>query len=597
MKRRARRDSGRHRAGTSPNKGSARDRARPDPSTFPLWLVAALGLLTALMWQVCFAPFDLGFLAYVVLVPWGVAMVRAGRDRTAMVWGWLTGLAVFAVGLYWLTWITLVGYAALVLYLGVYLLVPAWFVRQARRRHQPAWLALPIVWVALEYARAYLLSGLPWFFLAHSQYRYTALIQITDVTGQYGVSFFVAMVNGLLIDLIAGRPGKIDEVKRGFFRRLWMRAPRGIVTVAVVFVGLGLYGTFRLFQAKGSTSPGPRVGVVQCAFPVSLSHEKASEAKIFNDHLAQTERLPLQELDLVVWPETVLPTHFDISWKDIDLHRILEQDRERVRWLQESQGRLAELLSASDLPLLAGGMTVRSPAPGEASELFNSAMLITASGQNRLAFGDTYDKMHCVPFGEYVPFRQSWPWLHQVLRKFVPTQMPQLMPGQRVRRFRIGDGRWGLATPICYEGTFARVCRAICYAEGTKKVDCLVNLSNDGWFVLQLPKRAHASSELDQHLAAYVFRAIENRVPVVRAVNCGISGFIDSSGRIEALARDEETGRVKMVSTTISRQVLVDSRHSVYSSVGDLAALLCTGVAGVWALSLWWGNRRRNRQE
>jgi len=220
-----------------------------------------------------------------------------------------------------------------------------------------------------------------------------------------------------------------------------------------------------------------------------------------------------------------------------------------------------------------------------------------------------------VPFS--APWPDGWPWLHRLLRRFVPAVMEQLVPGEQVYRFGIGsaDGRqWTAAAAICYEGTFARVCRRLVYdlepkgRDGLlvglcrwlgyvwapqKKADCLINLSNDGWFVAQWSGRTWASSELDQHLAAYVFRAIENRLPVVRAVNTGISGFIDANGRIVELVGHESTTTPKMATGTVSREVLVDRRRSVYSSVGDAAAQVNICIAGLLVFILC---RRKDKE-
>ena len=605
--------------------GSPRRPARGRPAGVSRPIAAGLCLATVVLWQVSFAPFDLSFLAYLLLVPWAIAVIAAGRDRTAMVRGWATGLVLMAVGAYWLTWITLVGYVALVLYLSLYWLLSAWAVRRAHQQGIAMWLVLPIVWVALEYARAHVISGFPWFFLAHSQYRFTLLLQVADVTGQYGVSFFVAMVNGLLIDVVVRLV--LDRRRRGedVFRRVWPGLRVGWVVTGMAAAAMVLYGAFRLGQAAKTVSPGPRVGIVQCAFPISLGRRGAGEEKIFHDHLRQSRRLPLAELDLIVWPETVLPTRFDKPWETVDLDRFSEdtQAYAYVRFLQQAQRELAELLASHDLEMIAGAMTSREVDAGRGEKeigLFNTAMLLETSPSGRLRTVATYDKMHCVPFSEYVPFGEGFPWLHRLLRRFVPAQMPQIVPGRRVRRFQFGRGKrqWTAAAPICYEGTFARVCRQLCYGrprggkEGffvrlarwlgynpaaQKRVDCLINISNDGWFIAQLPKRTWASTELDQHLSGYVFRAIENRTPVVRAVNTGISGFIDSSGRILELVTHEQTGMTKMVTGVADRQVLVDNRRSVYSSVGDAAAHLCCVAAVALGFVLWLRNRRRTSKE
>lgn len=574
-----------------PDAGPPADRCLPRRQIGRAWTVALLCLLTAVLWQLCFAPFDQWYVAYVVLVPWGLAVVSAKSGRAALLCGWGAGALLWAVATYWLTWITLAGYAALVFYLSLHWLAGAWFVRRAFRRGLPLWIVLPVVWVGLEYLRAFLLSGFPWMFLAHSQYRRTQLIQAADLTGQYGVSFFVAMVNGLILDL-AARPiltRETDEDGQVIRRRLARPMLAGAIATLWLLGALLGYGAWRLSQE--TRSPGPRIGVAQCAFPISLTGRSVSEKEIFDAYMTQARRLTDDELDLMVWPETMLPVAFDRPWLERDPADF--KDPAHIAELQAAQRELAALLNEAGCPLLAGGIVIRPtpiPLAGEPDAVpFNSAILLTPRPDGTLRTEAVYDKMHLVPFGEYVPLRQSWPGAYKAMRWFVPDVMEQLWPGSQPVRFetRYRDGRTlRFATPICYEGLFARVCRRLGYRDGRKEIDVLVNISNDGWFILQGTNWQHASTELDQHLAAYVFRAIEARVPVARAVNTGISGFIDSNGRIENLVVQPESGRMKMVSGTAERQVLVDSRRSVYSLVGSAVAdglrRSLGRVAGTW---------------
>jgi apolipoprotein N-acyltransferase len=248
--------------------------------------------------------------------------------------------------------------------------------------------------------------------------------------------------------------------------------------------------------------------------------------------------------------------------------------------------------------------------------------------------------MHLVPFSEYVPFKSSWLALHRFLRSFVPEVMEQLEPGEGPLIYDLvrptvsgpvpaigpatsvtrasgaaqnpspGPARtWRLATPICYEGVFDYVCRDLVWRDGAKAADVLVNLSNDGWFVWQLDDGPfHLSTEHSQHLAQYCFRAVENRVPVVRAVNTGISASIDSTGAILAqVGKDSHSGMIAGTLLLDGREgpgpgavqhgplVLVDRRWSVYSRVGDVFAMLVSAAAAALTVMLVW--RRRSKKE
>jgi apolipoprotein N-acyltransferase len=566
------------------------------------WIsVALLCLLTVVLLAVSFAPFDKWYLAYVALIPWGLAMVGGHKGWWTILWSWLAGVVFWTVGIYWLGWITPVGGIVLVLYLGCYWMVAGFLVRRAFHRGWPVWITLPVVWVALEYAMAYALwpmlpadsSGFPWMSLAESQYRCLHLIQIADVTSEYGVSFFVAMVNGAIIDALT-QPLFVKTSRGGRLTRQIGVALGVSVATAAALLG---YGTYRLNQ--DATSPGLTVGVVQQAFPVSLYRKGASRQEIFDAHLAGSSQLVGTGCNLVVWPESMLGFgNMDPAyWNGLDPMAYKPEAGEFIRTYQRNLRSLGRLVSELDCPLIAGGAMPASRV-GKDNVRCNSALLFDNDAKDGLKLVQRYDKMHLVPFSECVPFRKSSPWLHKQIRRFVPEAMPQLEPGKIPVRFTVSGGggkEIRFAVPICYEGSFARVCRRMVMQGRNKRVDMLVNISNDGWFVYNAPGFEHASSELDQHLSQYVFRAIECRVPVVRAVNTGISAHIDSTGRIGDTVR--HNGKRKMVAGYIVAKVFVDDRISIYSLIGDVFAQAICVVAGAGILIAFFRRRTGKKED
>lgn len=598
--------------------------------------IAVAAALSALLLTLSFAPFDLWPLAYIALVPWGVALLNPSRPRWAMLWATLAGTLFWAGNLYWLWWITLIGYAAAVLYLTAYWLIAALVVRGAVRRGWPAWLVLPLVWVALEYARVYVISGFPWFFLAHSQYAQARLIQIADITGQYGVSLFVAMVNGLLIDLLRRRLYERQTRQPGRLRCI----VAGTATTAVLLAGMLAYGTYRL--KEDTLREGPVIGIVQQAFRNTLAGRTAPPETVFRKHIEASASLMDADCDLVIWPETMLPSGLNAEFLTADLDAMTDAQlrsltdnfvslspdesypREayidtlrRIRdggavtttglravGCREYAEQVAALSEELGCPLLAGGVSLHAnPRPAGDHDLWvprNSALWFDGDPISK----GVYSKMHLVPLSEYVPFKHSWPWLHRQLRRFVPPVMHQLDPGPEIVRFKLNSesGSYRLAAPICYEGTFARICRDMVVDKGAKKADIIANLSNDGWFVYSWRRGPpRGSAEHAQHMVQYVFRAVETRTPVVRAVNTGISASIDPNGRIAAVLR--KYGSATMVPGTLlldgqtsnspgdpqhGPKVLVDSRVSMYSLIGDMFAQVVSAAAGALALWLIW---------
>jgi len=570
-------------------------------------LVALLPLLTCVLLTVSFVGWwiQLPYLAYFALVPWGLALGGSVSGRWAILWAWLGGFIFWAINLYWLWWITLPGYAAGVLYLSLYWLAAAIVLRGAARRSWPMWICLPVVWVALEFIRGQApVLGFPWFFLAHSQYCRPWLIQISDVTGQYGVSFLVALANGVIIDLLAlplfGRQGEHKA-------RILRRGPCGIAAFAVILAAMLTYGWYRIEKQSGHLSEGPSIAIVQQAFPLSLYLPQVPQEKIFEEHMIASRKFLNTGCDLLTWSESMGPGGMNPEW----MRAMRRGDKKEYEKLQKFHTRITELLGELKCPLLTGSLAVHYDAleaDGKgALVLRNSALWFNQSGQVTAQ----YAKRQLVPFSEYVPFKDGWPWLHGILRGAVPEEMPQLQPGKKWTRFKLSRGtkEWSLASPICFEGTFPDVCRnMVTDKKGRKVVDILVNLSNDGWFVWNYGGRPRDSSEHAQHLVQYHFRAVENRVPIVRCVNTGISASIDSNGRevarinhsgVTMVTRAMLLGTKESESSTpgveigyqIGPRVLVDSRESLYSTIGDVFAwMLVAGAGALIGVGLW---RRR----
>ena len=571
-------------------------------------VVALLAILTSVLLTVSFVGWriQLPYLAYFALVPWGLALGGAVSRRWAILWAWMGGFIFWAINLYWLWLVDLSAYASGVLYLSVYWLVAAIVLRATSRRCWPMWICLPVVWVALEFIRGqFPVLGFQWLFMAHSQYCRPWLIQIADSTGQYGVSFLVVLANGVVIDLLA-LPlfGQHGERKAKILRR----GPCGVGAFAVILAAMLTYGWYRTEKQSGHLSEGPSIAVVQQAFPISLSPDlpQASQEKVFEEHMRYSWKFVDTGCDMLTWAESMAP-----GGLNPECMQNMRGDIEEYEKLRQFQARITELLGKLKCPLLTGSQAVHYDAlenQGKGAVVQrNSALWFNQSGK---VVGQ-YAKRKLVPFSEYVPFKDSWPWLHRILRGSVPGTMPQLQPGKSWTRFRLSRGpkEWIIASPICFEGTFPDVCRQMVIEKGKKVTHVLINLSNDGWFVWKYGDRPYRdSSEHAQHLVQYYFRAVENRVPVVRCVNTGISASIDSNGReVARISRHGATmvpGAMLLgakepdenpaggeIAYQIGPGVLVDSRVSLYSIVGDAFAWMLVAAAGALTGACLWRRR------
>jgi apolipoprotein N-acyltransferase len=294
--------------------------------------------------------------------------------------------------------------------------------------------------------------------------------------------------------------------------------------------------------------------------------------------MAITHRMAAQAIrggrpDLIVWPETTFPD----PWRETG--EGAPNTPERAQWESDLLTTQREIRQVADNlgtnALL--GLNTHVFGAGGKTHLYNSALLVTPGGDRPAG---RYDKMHLVPFGEYVPFRDTIP----LLKKLAPYDYDfSLAAGEKPTRFRMTthDGRsFTFGALICYEDSDAPLARAYARSGGGPPVDFLVNLSNDGWFM--------GTSEHEEHLAVSRFRTVECRRALVRAVNMGVSAVVDANGRVVNLPG--ETWRAsKGVEAIVTATVPIDSRMSLYAYAGDWLPWAC------WA-GLAYGCSRRHAE-
>lgn len=565
------------------------------------WGTFLFGLLSAgLLWAV-FTPLDLGPLAWICLVPLLCLARPAGRIRFLY-----RGLYVCGLG-YWLAtlqWMRLgdstmyLALLALAAYLACYWPLMIWLTRVAVHQfHVPLLLAAPVFWTGLEYLRTHLITGFGWYLLGHSQYRWVNLIQITDLLGVYGISFLIVLANAALaqaIPLAVFRrwhlcwPQELDSVTKWPFR---VQLLGGLACVLLVGLACG-YGMIR--RGQGDFPIGPRVALIQGNYVASVRNNTDDPRDIFLMHRQLTGLTVSERPDFIVWPEGMFPYGLYEVEEGVtpeDLARLSPEVPVSVWNEKASQTALKDLAEMTSAALVIG--TTTFVAQASSYSLFNSAVFV----QPGIGVTNRYDKIHRVPFGEYIPLRESLPFL----QKLTPFRGKfGIDRGRQAHVFRWKD--WQLIPLICFEDTVPQLVRKI--ARSTKlnaapQNQVLVNLTNDGWF--------HGSSELNQHLITSQFRAIETRTPLVRAVNTGISAVIDGDGVVreavrffDAGPRDDETplrdsmrspktGRLhKQLNCAIVADVPLDPRTSLYVTWGDWFAILCLvacvvgGISGIF---------------
>ena len=268
--------------------------------------------LTLVAFSWIFPPNGIWPLALVCLVPWTVATCRTQRAWLVHWLSFVFGWAFFLVNLRWLMPVTGAGYAALAFYLALYWPLAAWALRTAQRHGiSPLW-SLPVAWVACEYIRAWVMTGFPWLFLAHAFYAQLPLIQISDLTGAYGVSFLAALINGVFAALALRRWP--HQVAGRHPWQLWI----GAAVASVALIATLIYGRYRCGQTD--FEPGPRVAVVQHDFPLLSKppYSKQNPWVIFAEYVRLAADAAAEQPDLLVFPETVWSSIQNIEFLSVE---------------------------------------------------------------------------------------------------------------------------------------------------------------------------------------------------------------------------------------------------------------------------------------
>lgn len=528
-------------------------------------------LVSAVMLTVIQAPINISFLAWISLIPFIIASSPDSKPRRLFFVSFIISLFYWLGNLYWVFPITIVGWFLMGLYTALLWPVLSLCLRYCRIKKVPLFLASAVLIVGVERMQGLFLGGFFWRFLAHSQYQNTTIIQIADIFGAGGVSFLIAMVNGLIAELIiASRRRKIFTITQ--FAKI------GIVTV--LLVGCILYGRWRTGQEEEFVESGPLAASLQSNIPQFVKDTFESSDVLFSDLMLQSQAAAEAGAELIIWPETMVQ-----AWLNPEILRFVEPNDS---W-QIYDNELRE--HARDNAFLLVGAYGGTPEIDEdlnvnLDKKFNSAFLYKRNGEKA---AEVYNKIHLVPFGEVLPLRKSFSWFYEILMKieFIPYSFDYSLDyGSDYTIFTMSDEQdedspeYKFSVIICYEGTVPAIARKFALDEnGQKQIDWLVNISNDGWFVRFKDNKIIPSAELPQHAAVCAFRAVENRLAIMRSVNTGISCLIDSSGRIVngyiAGTLPYETMKRTGVEGWFIDRIPIDKRITFFSKYGQWLDIFC----------------------
>jgi apolipoprotein N-acyltransferase len=394
-------------------------------------------------------------------------------------------------------------------------------------------------WVAFEMVLARVFGGFPWALLGISQYRMVPLIQITSVTGVYGVSFLVVWVSLTLVS--AG----VMVVWRPTSRSLWV----GEVFLPLVVIAVLFHMGLRQIQTDTPPARSIRVLLVQPSIPQTLIWNPGQDTNRFQELVRYSDQALTNKADLLVWPESALPKMLRYDQDTFD--SIAKLARRRHVWL---------IVGSDDAePRRSGG----NP---DATDYFNSSFLVSPEGK----LVQRYIKRNLVIFGEYVPLQHWLPFLGY----FTPTQ-GGFTPGAGPAAFQLAGLDVETSVLICFEDIFPQLARSHFKPE----TDFLVNITNDGWF-------GHSAAQW-QHAISGLFRAVENQVPLIRCCNNGLTCWIDRRGRLRQILRDDNGTVYGMGSMIVEIPVHETGQThplTFYTRNGDLFGWGCVGVTGLMLL-------------
>jgi len=443
--------------------------------------------------------------------------------------GLVTGVVYFAGTVYWTGAVlsefgglpgilAVVAVLLLSLYLAIYPAVFAVILSQLiARAGASALLLAPPIWVASEFARGYVFGGFPWVPLGNSQVTVLPVVQIASVFGVYGVSLLVAFVNAAIAYALL-EPGRA---------RITV-----VASVAVLLIAAAGWGTWRIADGSLTREGTPiRVGLIQgnVAQEEKLNLTPQIARRILTTYIAMTRDAVRRGAQYVIWPESSTPFGFDES--------------------AIGQQALRDLAREVRVPILVGSDHIEKGTP---PVQYNSAFQLSPDGETAAI----YNKMHLVPFGEFIPLQRWISFVAPLVKRFLP-----FAEGKSVIMLPVGSHV--ASTSICYEVVFPALVRQAVNAGS----ELLTTITNDGWY-------GHSSAPY-QHFELASMRAIEQGRYLARAANTGISGLIDPYGRVVA-----RSGIFEQVGMVEEARFL--STRTIYARIGDVvsyASIVITLVA------------------
>ncbi len=514
---------------------------------FRLTRPIAASILSGALLTLAFPKHDLGWLGWVALVPLLLSILFQKALAVfclTLVFGVVSFSGIF-LWVFDIPGYNLLHHVLLGCYFGPLMGLMGLLINAVARRWNPgaALLATPFIWVSFEYLRSNLaFLALPWGLLGHSQYQNPLIIQIASFTGVYGISFLVVFTNAALTATILSFSSSGTRSGSQAFAPVTRRTAISMIIAVAAALGMTLiYGWAVVSQP--ASGPSIKISVLQGNISQEMkSAPKKHAAYIMQKYTDLSRQAAADQPDLIAWPEAATPGF------------ILKN--------QPLVQKLSAFISELKTPFLIGSSEYPKfikDRPLRPDDVGNAALYFSAKG----VFLGQYLKIHLVPFGEELPYKDSIQWPSYIVPKDKKTFE---IPGIDYTIFKLAETKFG--TVICWEVVFPQLIRQF-----TKKgAAFMVNLTNEGWF--------GDTSAPYQMAAIVVFRAVENRVPFVRAANTGVSCFIDAYGNITGRVMDQ-TGDDTFVEGYLTREIRPSEARTFYTRYGDIFVYIVLTLTGL----------------
>lgn len=491
---------------------------------------------SAVLLAALYPRFQFYWLAWIALVPLFLELNQVKNHKQAFAISYFAGFFFILLSMHWLKEVSPVGLLLLCLFQSVYfglfgLIAKAAMAGCSRyfSSSRKSFLAgvffemliIPAAWVSCEWLRAEIpVIGLGWNLLGYSQAANPLFIQSANLFGAYGISFLIAAVNTAFFLMFARREKNI---------RFW-----AAVLGFLPFVLNMYYGAMQFQAPPLEPAAVADVTVIQGNIEQDQKWSHNLKDLIVQKYLKLTELASFDGPDLAIWPEAAYPGFLNREYGGSEMQALFKR---------------------LGFYVLAG-----SPHYVSETEYYNSAYLVSGKGE----ITDRYDKIHLVPFGEYVPFQPLLSFLEPYAYSL---GIGDFSPGKEFKVFEMpldeNRGKARFSVLLCFEDVFPEL--ALRFVR--QGAQCLFVITNDAWF--------GKTGAPFQHLQASVFRALENGVPVVRAGNIGVSAFISANGEVQDKVRNER-GFETYVTGVLTRPVFFSHRPTFYQSYGHYFPLACS---------------------